>query len=158
MAAQGNPAGIKFPRPLLHDGSFNFSFSGLKTAVLNYLQKNSAAGGGSFLNDLCASFQAAVCEVLVSKTAAAVRATGIKRLVVAGGVACNSALRREMGRLAREENLELHIPSPLLCSDNAAMIAVPGDYYLENAMTSGPGLDSLPVWPLDSIAARLQRS
>jgi N6-L-threonylcarbamoyladenine synthase len=158
LAAQGDPAGIKFPRPLLHDGSFNFSFSGLKTAVLNYLQKNPAAGEGSSLNDLCASFQAAVCEVLVSKTAAAVMATGIKRVVVAGGVACNSALRSEMGRVACEEDLELHIPSPLLCTDNAAMIAVPGDYYLANGMASGPGLDSLPVWPLDTMAARLKRS
>ncbi|KAF0220728.1 MAG: O-sialoglycoprotein [Geobacteraceae bacterium] len=157
LAATGDPAGMKFPRPLLHDGSFNFSFSGLKTAVLNHVQKNPTAREGASLNDLCASFQAAACEVLVGKTAAAVKTTGIKRVVVAGGVACNSALRREMGRLAGEENLELHIPSPLLCADNAAMLAVPGDHYLTNGLTSGLTIDALPVWPLDSIAERLRK-
>lgn len=157
LAATGDPAAIRFPRPLLHDGSFNFSFSGLKTAVLNHLQHNPTAREGTSLHDLCASFQAAACEVLVGKTAAAVRETGIKRVVVAGGVACNSALRREMELLACEENLELHIPSPLLCTDNAAMIAVPGDYYLSNGLTSGAELDALPVWPLDSLAERLKK-
>jgi N6-L-threonylcarbamoyladenine synthase len=155
LAAQGDPTAIKFPRPLLHDGSFNFSFSGLKTAVLSHVQKNPAVREGSALNDLCASFQAAVCEVLASKTRAAMEATGIERVVVAGGVACNSALRRVMGRLAEEEGVTLYIPSPSLCADNAAMIAVPGDYYLSKGITSGLGLDALPVWPLDRMAERL---
>ncbi|ABQ26489.1 tRNA (adenosine(37)-N6)-threonylcarbamoyltransferase complex transferase subunit TsaD [Geotalea uraniireducens] len=157
LAAEGDPEAIRFPRPLMRDESFNFSFSGLKTSVLNYLQKNPAAADGRALNDLCASFQAAVCDVLVSKTAAAVSATGIKRVVVAGGVACNNGLRREMSRLAELKGIELHIPSPLLCSDNAAMIAVPGDYYLSNNILSGFDIDALPVWPLDSIASRLTK-
>ncbi len=75
--------------------------------------------------------------------------------MVAGGVACNSGLRREMGRLARERGLDLFIPSPLLCSDNAAMNAVPGDYYLQNGIASGLDFDALPVWPLDALAERL---
>lgn len=155
LAASGDPAAIRFPRPLLHDGSFNFSFSGLKTAVLTHLQKFPSDREGARLNDLCASFQAAVCEVLVGKTAAAVEAAGITRLVVAGGVACNSGLRREMGRLAAERGVELHIPAPSLCSDNAAMLAVPGDYYLSHGITSPPDFDALPVWPLDRLAQRL---
>lgn len=156
LAAEGDPAAIQFPRPLIHDGTFNFSFSGLKTAVLTHFRKDPEAGRGQPLKDLCASFQAAICDVLVRKTAAAVESTGLSRLVVAGGVACNSGLRREMGRLALERGLELHIPAPALCSDNAAMNAVPGDFYLENGITSGFAFDALPVWPLDVMAERLK--
>jgi N6-L-threonylcarbamoyladenine synthase len=155
LASMGDPKSIKFPRPLLHDGSCNFSFSGLKTAVLSHLQKNPIGGSDSMLHDLCASFQAAACEVLVAKTAAALAKTGIKRLVVAGGVACNSGLRKGMNEMAVKEDVELHIPSPLLCADNAAMIAVPGDFYLENGIRDGLELDARASWPLDSVAARL---
>ena len=155
LAATGDPKAIKFPRPLMHDGSFNFSFSGLKTAVLTHVTKfpESKSAG---INDLAASFQAAVCEVLTKKTAAAVAATGIKRVVVAGGVACNSALRLSMKKFAAEQGVELSIPSPLLCADNAAMIAVPGDFYLNAGFRSGFDLDALPVWPLDRLAARFK--
>jgi tRNA N6-adenosine threonylcarbamoyltransferase len=154
LAASGDPSRLHFPRPLIHDGSCNFSFSGLKTAVLTHFRKFPEDGAGKALNDLCASFQEAVCDVLVQKTAAALAATGIDRLVVAGGVACNSGLRREMGKLARERGLELAIPSPLLCSDNAAMNAVPGDYYLTSGIVSGFDFDALPNWPLDALAER----
>jgi N6-L-threonylcarbamoyladenine synthase len=155
LAASGNPQAIKFPRPLLNDGSYNFSFSGLKTAVLTHVTKHPEAKGEG-INDLAASFQAAVCEVLTAKTAAAVRATGIKRLVVAGGVACNSGLRRSMAEFAAREGVQLAMPSPALCSDNAAMIAVPADFYLQNGYASGFDLDALPVWPLDRLAGRLK--
>ena len=76
--------------------------------------------------------------------------------VVAGGVACNSALRASMARLAAEQGVELSMPSPLLCSDNAAMIAVPGDFYLSAGFRSGFDLDALPVWPLDRLADRFK--
>jgi N6-L-threonylcarbamoyladenine synthase len=155
LAASGDPRAIKFPRPLLNDGSFNFSFSGLKTAVLTHVGKHPESKEAG-INDLAASFQAAVCEVLTKKTAAAIAATGIKRLVVAGGVACNSALRRSMAQFAEENGVELSIPSPPLCADNAAMIAVPGDYYLNHGVRSGFDLDALPVWPLDKLALRLK--
>ncbi len=155
LAETGDPAAIKFPRPLLNDGSCNLSFSGLKTSVLTYLQKNPNALGGRGLNDLCASFQASVCDVLVGKTNAAVSATGVKRVVVAGGVACNKGLRRAMEKLADDLGLELHIPSPALCTDNAAMIAVPGDFYLSRGITGDPDMDALTVWRLDGLAARL---
>ncbi|QWV99495.1 tRNA (adenosine(37)-N6)-threonylcarbamoyltransferase complex transferase subunit TsaD [Geomonas nitrogeniifigens] len=153
LAAGGDPQAIKFPRPLLHDGTFNFSFSGLKTAVLTHVGKHPEAKEQG-INDLAASFQAAVCEVLTKKTAAAVAATGIKRLVVAGGVACNSGLRRSMAEFAQASGVELSIPSPKLCADNAAMIAVPGDFYLGAGYQSGFDLDALPVWPLDKLSAR----
>lgn len=156
LAETGDPAAIKFPRPLLNDGSCNLSFSGLKTSVLTYLQRipNSLEGRG--LNDLCASFQASVCDVLVGKTNAAVSATGVKRVVVAGGVACNRGLRKAMERLADEKGLDLCIPSPALCTDNAAMIAVPGDFYLSRGITGDRDFDALTVWRLDGLAARLK--
>ncbi|MBJ6727528.1 tRNA (adenosine(37)-N6)-threonylcarbamoyltransferase complex transferase subunit TsaD [Geomesophilobacter sediminis] len=155
LAVSGNPQAIRFPRPLMHDGTFNFSFSGLKTAVLTHVRNHPEAAGAG-INDLAASFQSAVCEVLTHKTAAAIEATGIRRLVVAGGVACNSGLRQSMRQLCDARGIELSLASPPLCSDNAAMIAVPGDYYLENGVASGFDLDALPVWPLDQLAARLQ--
>jgi N6-L-threonylcarbamoyladenine synthase len=155
LSEDGNPCAITLPRPLIHDNSFNFSFSGLKTAVLNYLNRNPDARVYGRINDLCASFQRAVCEVLTVKAASAVSKTGIKRLVVAGGVACNRGLRTEMGKMATEMGVELHIPSPSLCADNAAMIAVPGDFYLSRGITSGDDLDALTVWPLDLLTERL---
>jgi N6-L-threonylcarbamoyladenine synthase len=155
LAAEGDGKMFHLPRPLLHDGTLNFSFSGLKTAVLTLLRKNPSAGSGQELNHLCASFQDAVSDVLVQKTSSAVAATGIRRVVVAGGVACNSGLRREMARMAREQGVELSIPSPLLCSDNAAMNGVAGDFYLHNGIVSRLDFDALPVWKLDSLAERL---
>ncbi len=155
LAESGDPGAVRFPRPLIHEAGCNFSFSGLKTSVLTYLRKHPRALEEGMLNDLCASFQASVCEVLVAKTAAAVSATGVKRVVVAGGVACNTGLRREMEKMAVSLGLELHIPSPLLCTDNAAMLAVPGDYYLARGISGGRELDALTVWPLDLLAQRV---
>lgn len=156
LASAGDPTRIKFPRPLLHDGSYNFSFSGLKTAVMQFVRKNPESETGGALQDLCASFQAAVCDVLAEKTRAALRDTGINRLVIAGGVACNSGLRAAMGELARETGVELSIPSPILCTDNAAMLAVPADYYLRSGIRSGLQLDAKTVWSLDSLAERVK--
>jgi len=156
LASGGDPLSIRFPRPLLHDGTNNFSFSGLKTAVMQFVRKNPDSVEGGALHDLCASFQAAVCEVLVEKTKAALRDTDIDRLVVAGGVACNSGLRSAMGKLARETGVKLFIPSPILCTDNAAMLAVPANYYLRNGIRSGLHLDAKTVWSLDSSAERVQ--
>ena len=155
LAVSGDPGAVRFPRPLIHEAGCNFSFSGLKTSVLTYLRKHPLALEEGMLNDLCASFQASVCEVLVAKTAAAITVTGVKRLVCAGGVACNTGLRREMEKMAVSLGLELHIPSPLLCTDNAAMLAVPGDYYLTRGITGGRELDALTVWPLDMLAQRV---
>jgi N6-L-threonylcarbamoyladenine synthase len=151
MAQNGDPGAIRFPRPLLHDGSLNFSFSGLKTAVLQHVMKNPVTIPGQTADDLCASFQEAVCHVLAAKTEAAIRQTKTTRLVVAGGVACNSGLRRRMTALCAQLGVELSIPHPFLCGDNAAMLAVPGNYYLSHGFVSPHTLDVTATWNMDSI-------
>lgn len=151
LARQGDGKAVRLPRPLINDNSLNFSFSGLKTAMLQYVTKNRDSVHGQHLHDLCASFQQAVCDVLVAKTEAALRQTGLKRLVVAGGVACNSGLRLHMGQLAGRLGVQLHIPGPALCGDNAAMLAVPGNFYLENGMASDHCLDATATWDMDKV-------
>ncbi len=154
LAQDGNPEAFKFPRPLLHDGSLNFSFSGLKTAVLTHLKKQSHLPEGSELNDVCASFQAAVCDVLIKKTVTAMKQEGLNRLVIGGGVACNSGLRSAAGKMARQMGIALQIPSPKLCGDNAAMLAVAGDAYLSAGCNNGLGIDAVATWPLDTVENR----
>jgi len=139
----------------LHDGTCNFSFSGLKTAVLTHLRKHPEALREEELPHMCASFQAAVCDVLVKKAESALAMTGCQRLVVAGGVACNSSLRREMALMAERRGVELFIPSPGYCADNGAMLAVPGDYYLHGGKNS-LAFDALATWPLDAISTQLR--
>ncbi len=151
MAQRGNPDAIRLPRPLLRDGTLNFSFSGLKTAVLQLNMKSPVSIPGQDADDLCASFQEAVCHVLAAKTEAAIRQTGAARLVVAGGVACNSGLRLRMKELCQQLGVELSIPHPSLCGDNAAMLAVPGDYYLSHDIVSPMTLDVTANWDMDRI-------
>jgi N6-L-threonylcarbamoyladenine synthase len=152
LAAEGNPDRYRLPRPLLHDGSFNFSFSGLKTAVLNTVRKEpEIPAREDLLKDLAASFQRSVCEVVTAKTAAAAESCGISRIVVAGGVACNSGLRRDLRRMADERGYGLFIPSPGLCSDNAAMLGVPADAYLSEGIRDGLDLDAVASWPLGEV-------
>lgn len=151
LAQQGNPTAVKFPRPMLHDGTLNFSFSGLKTAVLTHLKKQAYIPEGAELHDLCASFQAAVCDVLVKKTEAALKQEGLQRLVVGGGVACNSGLRNAMQQLSIRRGIELQIPPPVLCGDNAAMLAVAGDAYLSAGYQDTFAMDAVATWPLDQV-------
>ncbi len=151
MAQNGNPVAIRLPRPMLHDGTLNFSFSGLKTAVLHQTVKNPVSLPSQAADDLCASFQEAVCHVLAAKTESAILHTGAVRLVVAGGVACNSGLRQRMTALCGKLGVELSIPHFSLCGDNAAMLAVPGDYYLSHGHISGNSLDVTATWNMDSI-------
>jgi len=155
MARTGDPGAIRLPRPLLRDGTLNFSFSGLKTAVMQHNMKNPVSIPGQDADDLCASFQEAVCHVLAAKTEAAIRQSGAARLVVAGGVACNSGLRLRMGALCEKLGVELSIPSPSLCGDDAAMLAVPGDYYLSHGLVSPQTLDVTATWNMDSIKESL---
>ncbi len=149
LAQSGNPAAVKLPRPLLHDGSLNFSFSGLKTAVLTHLKKQPHIPKDQELNDFCASFQAAVCEVLVKKTVAALQQEGLTRLVVGGGVACNSGLRASLQKRSVERSVELHLAPPKLCGDNAAMLAVAADAYLTAGLQDDLAMDATATWPLD---------
>ncbi len=153
LAREGDPRRFPLPRPLLHDGTCNFSFSGLKTAVATIVRREGeSVKGEQPLRDLCASFQAAVADVLAAKTAAALEVEGVTRLVVAGGVACNSGLRAAMGELSKRMGVELFIPPPILCTDNAAMCAVPGDFYLENGLGDQRTLDAVATWPLPAVA------
>lgn len=151
LARGGDASAVRLPRPMMHDHTLRFSFSGLKTALLQHVAQHPVTIPGQAASDLCASFQQAVCDVLASKTAAALEQTGAGRLVVAGGVACNSGLREAMTRLARERGIELHIPAPALCGDNAAMLAVPGNWYLENGLASAAELDVTATWEMDRI-------
>ena len=120
-ARAGNPRSIDFPRPMRASGDWDFSFSGLKTAVLQWTADQSPAEVAARRADVCAAFQAAVVEVLVEKTAAAAEDLGIPTVILAGGVACNGALREAMR--ARLEGALVVWPAPVLCTDNGAMIA-----------------------------------
>lgn len=157
LAQDGNPEAIAFPRPLLHQDNCDFSFSGLKTAVATALRKVGGSVEGPHLNDLCASFQAAVVEVLTRKALRAAEQAGLQRIVVAGGVACNSGLRQRFAVLAQKRNLEVFFPSPALCADNAAMLGVPGDFYLRAGRAAGLDLNALASWPLDRVRATNDR-
>ncbi|MBN2643850.1 MAG: tRNA (adenosine(37)-N6)-threonylcarbamoyltransferase complex transferase subunit TsaD [Desulfuromonadaceae bacterium] len=149
LARDGNVGAYDFPRPMLHQPNFNFSFSGIKTAVLTALKKRGTLPVGSDLADLAASFQQAVVEVLTRKTFRAAEANGLSRIVVAGGVACNSQLRREFSRLAADSGCQVVFPSPKLCADNAAMLAVAGDFYLRQGLTDDLSLNACASWPLE---------
>jgi len=149
LAAQGDPTAVAFPRPMLHKPNLDFSFSGIKTAVMNYLHKLPQLPVGSELENLAASFQAAVVEVLTKKSLRAARQEGLQRIVVAGGVACNSGLRQSFAMMAAAEGLHVSFPSPSLCADNAAMLGVAGDAYLKAGITAAAELNAVANWPLD---------
>lgn len=121
-AQMGNPNAIEFPRVYLEEDSFDFSFSGLKSAVLNYINKQKMMNIEINQNDVAASFQQAAIEVLVSKTLKAAKKKGVTKIAMAGGVASNMALRGLMKEKCQQSGLSLNIPSPALCTDNAAMI------------------------------------
>lgn len=129
LAVGGDPRSIPFPRAWLGENSLDFSFSGLKTAVLNYLNHIRAEGGELCLSDVAASFQAAVVDVLVEKTLLAARKAGVRKVALAGGVAANSSLRRLFERRAGEEGMDFYFPDKKLCTDNAAMVACAGYYH-----------------------------
>jgi N6-L-threonylcarbamoyladenine synthase len=129
FARQGNPNAIKFTKPYVIGSDFNFSFSGIKTAVLYYLRDNKLRDtviSEQLLADICASFQSSVVDVLVQKTIRAAKQFGVKDIAVAGGVSANSYLRSEMKRAADQNELQFFIPKFEYCTDNGAMIAEVG--------------------------------
>ncbi len=146
LAPEGNPEAVNFPRVYLESNSLDFSFSGLKSAALNYLNKTVMKGGEINKADLAASFQQAVVDVLVDKTLAAAKRFNVKTVLLAGGVAANSKLRQELTEKASGLGLYLAYPPPVLCTDNAAMVACAGYYkYLREefaplTLNAVPGL------------------
>ncbi len=153
LAEQGDSAAFKLPRPLLHSGDLNFSFAGLKTAVLTQAKKL-----GPELEhrkaDLAASTQAAIVEVLVKKSLIAMTQTGLKRLVVAGGVGANALLRSQLNTICEQRGIRVHYPELHLCTDNGAMIALAAGMRLQaglETMQRGYTFDVKPRWSLADL-------
>jgi N6-L-threonylcarbamoyladenine synthase len=153
LAQQGDPQAFKLPRPLLHSGDLDFSFAGLKTAVLTQAKKL-----GSELEarkaDLAASTQAAIVDVLVKKSMAALERTGLRRIVVAGGVGANKLLRAELDAACARRGVRVHYPELQFCSDNGAMIAMAAAMRLQaNVQTATKvyAFDVKPRWPLAEL-------
>ena len=158
LAEQGNPAAYKLPRPLLHSGDLDFSFAGLKTAVLTQSQKIGPAAhteGAPERADLAASTQAAIVEVLVKKSMNALKSSGMKRLVVAGGVGANRELRAQLNAACAKAKVRVHYPELHLCTDNGAMIAMAAAMRLQAGVQTAQALysfDVKPRWPLHELA------
>ncbi len=150
-ARQGNPGAQAYPRAYLEKGSLDFSFSGLKTAVRNSLLKRDNGGPAALSNeDIAAGFQEAVVEVLVRKALSACQRESLPRLVVTGGVAANGYLRDRMTLATQEKGIQCYFPKPVLCTDNAAMIACAGYYRHQHGPPSGTDpltLDAQPNLP-----------
>ena len=142
LAKDGDPEAITFKRSMLEEGNLDFSFSGLKTGVINYIHTQKQAGADFNRADVAASFQQSVIDVLVEKTRQSLVLTGRKKIVLVGGVAANSALRQGMQKMCAEEGIELFIPSPVYCTDNAAMIACAGYYEFISGKRDGLDLDA----------------
>lgn len=143
-ARNGNPAAFNFPRAWL-EGSYNFSFSGLKTAVLREARRLEAENQPLPAADLAASFQAAVIDVLYTKTMQAARQHNVSEIVIGGGVSANSALREAF---LNQNEFKVHIPPLKYCTDNAAMVAAAGYARYRMGQASPPDIDVLPTWPL----------
>jgi N6-L-threonylcarbamoyladenine synthase len=162
LAELGNGQAFKLPRPLLHSGNLDFSFAGLKTAVMVQAKKLAAAQGcavealeQTVLADLAASTQAASVEVLVKKSLTALRETGLDRLVVAGGVGANRSLREQLNAECARRSVRVHYPELHLCTDNGAMIAMAAAMRLQSGIQSASevyAFDVKPRWPLDAIS------
>jgi N6-L-threonylcarbamoyladenine synthase len=179
LAADGNPQAYALPRPLLHSGNLDFSFAGLKTAVLVQSQKmvsahaseawNGSAAGVKLASgatpgfenlplqaraDLAASTQAAIADVLVKKSLTALKTTGLKRLVVAGGVGANTSLRAQLNAECAKRGVRVHYPELHLCTDNGAMIAMAAAMRLQSGLQTAQfdyAFDVKPRWPLHAL-------
>ena len=152
LAAGSDDGGIVFPRPLLKKKNLDFSFSGMKTSVLNYLHSLDTTPDEQQIAQISAAFQTAVVDVITQKTLRAAEQEGLKRVVIAGGVACNRGMRQRFAELAEQRELEVQFPAPILCADNAAMLAVAGDFYLSQGISSDLDLNAVSSWPLEQAA------
>jgi N6-L-threonylcarbamoyladenine synthase len=154
LAQQGDPAAFKLPRPLLHSGDLDFSFAGLKTAVLTQVRKLGAELP-AHRADLAAATEAAIVEVLVKKALAALDRSGLQRIVVAGGVGANRRLRAQLDAACAGRGVRVHYPAPALCTDNGAMIALAAAMRLQAGVQQAReayAFDVKPRWPLEALA------
>lgn len=147
-AEKGNPSAIEFPRGKVDGSPYDFSFSGMKSAVLNYLNHAAMTGETVSQEDVAASFQQAVVDVLVERAVQAAEEFGQDKLVLAGGVAANGALRRALSVACKNRGIRFYHPSPVLCTDNAAMIGAAAYYHLIRGERSGWDLNAVPNLPL----------
>jgi N6-L-threonylcarbamoyladenine synthase len=163
LAASGRNDAFDLPRPMLHSGNLDFSFAGLKTAVRTHLVrlglldesvKLAAPETQAQLADLAASTQAAIVEVLVKKSLVALKTTGLKRVVVAGGVGANKMLREQLDKACTRRGIRVHYPELHLCTDNGAMIALAAAMRLQTGqarLSTEPVFDVKPRWDLSAI-------
>ncbi len=147
-AVGGNPHAIEFPRGEVKDSPYDFSFSGLKSAVLNYINGAQMKGENINVSDLAASFEAAVTDVLVSRTVKCAIEYGIGTVAIAGGVSANTALRAAMKAECEKQGIQCLYPEPVFCTDNAAMIAAAGYYEYLAGTRDDESLNALPNLPL----------
>ena len=147
LALEGNPKAIDFPRAMLDD-PFQFSFSGMKSSVINYLHNEEQARRPVNRADVAASFQEAVTDVLVQKSVLAVKATGLKEIVLAGGVSANKTLQNKLAAAAKKAGARLVHPTKILCTDNAVMIACRGYYIYQAGVISPWDLNAVPALKL----------
>jgi len=150
LAEQGNPTAFDFPRPLLHDANDDFSFSGLKTSVRYFLRDHPALlDDAQKVRDVCASVQAAIVEVLVTKTIRAAKRNGVRCITASGGVTCNRALRNELERACKKTGFVLQLAEKSLCTDNAAMIGILAERkLLQGGFVSELDAEIKPGWAL----------
>ena len=155
LAERGDPEKYKLPRPMLHSGDLSFSFSGLKTAVLTLVREQVEPLTEEFRADAARAFQEAIVEVLVKKSLKVLKQTGLKRLVVAGGVGANRQLRAMLDAEARRKHFRVHYPELAFCTDNGAMIALAGCLRLQSGETAKPAgsFSVQPRWPLMEISS-----
>ncbi len=144
LSKEGNPKAIAFPRANVEGSPYDFSFSGLKSAVLNYLNQAQMKGEEINRADVAASFQAAVVDVLVEKTLQAAKEYRVDKIALAGGVASNSALRKGMELACKKAGKQLFYPSPIFCTDNAAMIGAAAYYEYKKGVRHGLDLNAVP--------------
>ncbi len=148
LAREGDRSAVRFPRAIVKGAELDFSFSGLKTALLHHVRARGVPEGRG-LADLCASYQEAIVGALVQKAFRAARRLQFERLVLSGGVAANGRLRAAVAERAAEyEGMEVFLPAPRLCTDNAAMIAVAGTHAFLRGERAGPDLNADPAWRL----------
>ena len=151
LAQMGDPTAFDLPRPMLHSGKPDFSFSGLKTAVLTQVRRFGEVPTAQQRADLAASTQAAIVDVLVRKSLLALKHCGLNRLVVAGGVGANRCLREQLNSACAKRNVRVHYPELSLCTDNGAMIAMAAAMRLQRgapSLSPGGGFQVKPRWPL----------